>query len=327
MGVTKLWEVLKDVKTDVTLDEIKGQTLAVDLAAWICESEGVKQIHTYVARPYLRNLFFRVSNVLRSNINLVFVLDGKAPELKWDTISKRLASSGNSSKRGTSGVRSRLNSKLKECCILLDSLGVPWIKAEGEAEALCAALNKIGLVDGVITCDGDCFLYGALTVFRNFSVEKHVPFERYCIKDIERTLSLNQRDLIALGLLLGCDYCPKGVPGVGTSQAVKLISSFHGEDTLNVFKIWRKTGCSISVCEIIKKEVHCSTCGHEGSKKDHRLKSCNTCGVMCSTVTSKSSRDHIQNLNCICKWHKSEKDRKKHAFEEKIRLVAMQVLV
>nr|XP_039271226.1 LOW QUALITY PROTEIN: flap endonuclease GEN homolog 1-like [Styela clava] len=228
MGVTKLWEVLRDVKQDVTLEQIKGQTLAVDLATWICESEGVKQMHSYVTRPYLRNLFFRVSSILRLDINLVFVLDGKAPELKRETISKRLGTSGSNSKI-SSGVRSRLNFKLKECCVLLDSLGVPWIKAEGEAEALCAALNKIGLVDGVITSDGDCFLYGARTVYKNFSVEKQVPFERYDMDDIEKNMSLDQRDLIALGLLLGCDYFPKGVTGVGTAQAMKLISSFQGK--------------------------------------------------------------------------------------------------
>ncbi|XP_077971579.1 flap endonuclease GEN homolog 1-like isoform X2 [Styela clava] len=321
MGVTKLWEVLRDVKQDVTLEQIKGQTLAVDLATWICESEGVKQMHSYVTRPYLRNLFFRVSSILRLDINLVFVLDGKAPELKRETISKRLGTSGSNSKI-SSGVRSRLNFKLKECCVLLDSLGVPWIKAEGEAEALCAALNKIGLVDGVITSDGDCFLYGARTVYKNFSVEKQVPFERYDMDDIEKNMSLNQRDLIALGLLLGCDYFPKGVTGVGTAQAMKLISSFQGRDSLKVFDSWRKTGKNISVCKASKKIAHCSTCGHEGTKKDHRLEGCDSCGMACSIKSTNSK--NMNNIPCICEWHKDEEDRKMYLFEEKIRIAAMQ---
>lgn len=40
--------------------------------------------------------------------------------------------------------------------------------------------------------------------------------------DVESSLSLYRNHLIALALLIGCDYCPKGVPGVGKTQAVKL---------------------------------------------------------------------------------------------------------
>lgn len=37
---------------------------------------------------------------------------------------------------------------------------------------MCAELNRVGLVDGVMTSDGDAFLYGASTVIRNLSSEK-----------------------------------------------------------------------------------------------------------------------------------------------------------
>lgn len=46
--------------------------------------------------------------------------------------------------------------------------------AAGEAEAMCAFLDAQGLVDGCITSDGDAFLYGAQTVYRNFNMNTKV---------------------------------------------------------------------------------------------------------------------------------------------------------
>lgn len=57
---------------------------------------------------------------------------------------------------------------------MLDILGVPWVTAAGEAEAMCAFLDSQGLVDGCITNDGDAFLYGAQIVYRNFNINSKV---------------------------------------------------------------------------------------------------------------------------------------------------------
>lgn len=54
MGVTKLWEVLKDIKQEKHIEELEGQVWAVDLATWVCEAECVKAMHNSVQRPYLR---------------------------------------------------------------------------------------------------------------------------------------------------------------------------------------------------------------------------------------------------------------------------------
>lgn len=43
--------------------------------------------------------------------------------------------------------------------------GLPFVRAPGEAEATAAALNAAGTVDGVVTRDGDAFLFGSRTVF------------------------------------------------------------------------------------------------------------------------------------------------------------------
>jgi flap endonuclease GEN len=43
---------------------------------------------------------------------------------------------------------------------------MPVLKANGEAEALCAQLNAEGLVDACITADSDAFLFGAKFVIK-----------------------------------------------------------------------------------------------------------------------------------------------------------------
>lgn len=43
---------------------------------------------------------------------------------------------------------------------------MPVLRSAGEAEALCAQLNKEGLVDAYITIDSDAFLFGADCVIK-----------------------------------------------------------------------------------------------------------------------------------------------------------------
>eukprot|EP00873_Tetraselmis_striata_P028365 jgi/Tetstr1/448629/TSEL_035874.t1 len=111
-----------------------------------------------------------------------------------------------------------------ECQELLQMFGLPYIIAPMEAEAQCAWLNANGLVDGVVTDDNDAFLFGAREVYRNiFDGKKYV--EQYKVDDLETELGLTQERLIALALLLGCDYT-EGVPGIGVVNAVEVIMAF-----------------------------------------------------------------------------------------------------
>ncbi|KAG6881637.1 hypothetical protein C0993_000647, partial [Termitomyces sp. T159_Od127] len=49
---------------------------------------------------------------------------------------------------------------------IVESFGFEWRTAPGEAEAELAYLNRIGVIDGVLSDDVDNFLFGAITVIR-----------------------------------------------------------------------------------------------------------------------------------------------------------------
>lgn len=80
-------------------------------------------------------------------VNLVFVLEGKAPELKYNTIAARNAIQFKGARPKKEGVktgkdRTRFDFVLKKCEEMLGCMGLTCIKGNGEAESMCAYLNS-----------------------------------------------------------------------------------------------------------------------------------------------------------------------------------------
>ncbi|CAM4531870.1 flap endonuclease GEN homolog 1 isoform X1 [Caretta caretta] len=317
MGVTNLWQILEPVKEHVHLRSLRGKTLAVDLSLWVCEAQTVKKMIGVVTKPHLRNLFFRISSLTSMEIKLVFVMEGDAPKLKAETISKRNELRYGSSKkpRAAKTGRSYFKSILKECLEMLQCLGLPWVQAAGEAEAMCAYLNATGYVDGCITNDGDVFLYGAQTVYRNFTMNAKDPHvDCYTMSSIKEKLCCDRESLIGLAILLGCDYLPKGVPGVGKEQALKLIETLRGQSLLQRFDQWKgQLQCGNASALTVNKMTHYSVCHHPGSCKDHKLSGCKLCGSI------KYCEPHDYPYCCPCEWHCSERAKQTNAVEDNIR--------
>ncbi|XP_009907766.2 flap endonuclease GEN homolog 1 [Dryobates pubescens] len=317
MGVTNLWQILEPVRQPVNLSSLKGKTLAVDLSLWVCEAQTVKKMMGVVTKPHLRNLFFRYSFLTSMGIKLVFVMEGEAPKLKAGTISKRNEMRyGPSKKVGAARTgRSLFKAILKECLELLECLGVPWVQAAGEAEAMCAYLNAKGHVDGCITNDGDVFLYGAQTVYRNFAMNAKDPYlDCYTMSSIKEKLGCDRESLIGLAILLGCDYIPKGVPGVGKEQALKLIETLRGENLLERFEQWKEQfQYDNNPLLVVKREIHCSECHHPGSYKEHEHSGCQFC------KSSRYCKPNDSKHCCPCEWHRLERVKQANAVEDNIR--------
>ncbi|KAK0204838.1 PIN domain-like protein [Desarmillaria ectypa] len=125
---------------------------------------------------------------------------------------------------------------VNQIMMMLRLFGIPYITAPMEAEAQCAELVALGLVDGIITDDSDVFLFGGLRVFKNmFNQSKTV--ECFLSTDLTRELGLDRGTLVRLAYLLGSDYVD-GLPGVGPVVAMELLKEFPGDGGLHKFKEW-----------------------------------------------------------------------------------------
>ncbi|MCJ1483653.1 DNA repair protein rad2 [Schaereria dolodes] len=122
---------------------------------------------------------------------------------------------------------------ITECQQLLKLFGLPYVTAPMEAEAQCAELVSLGLVDGIVTDDSDIFLFGGTRVYKNmFNQAKFV--ECYLSSDLEKEYSLTREKLIQIAHLLGSDYT-EGLPSVGPVTALEILSEFA---SLEDFKDW-----------------------------------------------------------------------------------------
>ncbi|KAL4482547.1 hypothetical protein ABPG72_005790 [Tetrahymena utriculariae] len=130
-----------------------------------------------------------------------------------------------------------IQDKFQQVRQLLLLFGVPWVEAPSEAEAQCAFLEQIKLVDGIITDDSDVFLFGGKNVYRGL-FGKDADYVRYINgESIEHEMGVNRDKLIYMALFLGSDYT-LGIKGVGIVNAMEICTAFENTDALKRFKVW-----------------------------------------------------------------------------------------
>lgn len=302
MGVKDLWQVLAPVCERKSLWELQDKTVAIDLSGWVVDSQNIVE-HSAQPNMHLRNLFFRTSCLLLLGARPVFVLEGDAPDLKLNVMSQRNAARGFSKSSKSTGKRTRYKGIQKKCQEMLKAMGVQCIQSEGEAEALCAALNSNGLVDGCISQDSDCFLYGGRAVYRNFTISASsggggaagFSIDMYRMEQIEQLLGLSRTKLVGLSLLCGCDY-NQGVSGVGKETAVKFLATLNDSEVFSRFFKWKND----PVYEQLEREHSlgiCDRCGHLGKKTVHNKNGCESCGTTKSCLL-KTHSDTNKNVEC-----------------------------
>lgn len=334
MGVGgKFWELLKPYARYEGFDFLRDKKVAIDLSFWIVQHETA--IRNQASNPHLRLTFFRTINLFsKFGAFPVFVLDGTPSPLKSQARMARFSrfsgidvSTLGVAKEGVSKERNSVFLKYVNACVeLLELLGMPVLKAKGEAEALCAQLNKDGHVDACITADSDAFLFGATCVIKCFRPNSREPFECYNMSDIEAGLGLKRKHLIAISLLVGNDHDLNGVQGIGLDKALRFVRRFTEDEMLNkLYEIGkgdvplyqdeiRCAGDVISCSDESSpkaKQSHCSFCGHPGSKRAHFKFSCEYCVTDSNEGCLKKSLGFKCNCSSCVKVRK-EKDKKTH---------------
>ncbi len=250
---------LKDlvIKHPIELEDLKGKKLAVDafntifqFLSIIRQPDGapLKDSHGNVT-SHLSGLFYRTTNLLEAGIMPAFVFDGKAPEEKQATQEAREQVRAEAREKHAEAIEkgnleeakkyaqqtSRLTGEMiAESKELLDAMGVPWVQALSEGEAQCAYITKKGHVWATASQDYDALLYGTPRLVRNLSISGKkkiagtLKYQKVSIEliDLAETLNFLGMDidsLIKVALLIGTDYNPGGVAGIGPKTALKVV--------------------------------------------------------------------------------------------------------
>ncbi|XP_016480502.2 flap endonuclease GEN-like 1 isoform X1 [Nicotiana tabacum] len=320
MGVVgNFWELLKPYGRAEGFDFLRNKRVAVDLSYWIVQQE-TAVLKAHIRNPHIRLTFFRTINLFsKFGAFPVFVADGTASPLKSQArIARFFRASGiklsslPAAEEGISIERNKAFQKCEQECVeLLELLGVPVLKAKGEAEALCAQLNQEGQVDACITADSDAFLFGAKCVIKNIQPNSKEPLEFYHMSDIESGLGLRRNHLIAISLLVGDDHNLIGVPGIGLETALRFVKSFSEDEILSRLQEIGRGDVQVLQrdvnldCNYIPgsdespwktKVQHCSFCGHPGSKKAHHKFACQDC----SSTANEGCIQKPSGFKCNC---------------------------
>ena len=248
-------------KKQIALSDLSGRSIAIDaynalyqFLAIIRQPDGTPlKDRTGKVTSHLSGLLYRTTNLIEMGMKVVYVFDGVPPTLKEVEIRRRVKAKkeaivkykkalqeGRIEKARTyAQATSRLKDYMeKDSKRLLTLMGVPWIQAPSEGEAQAAYLTKKGDTNYCASQDYDSLLFGAPLLVRNLTVSgrRKLPGKQVYIDVIPEIVELNQvleklgitqKQLVDIGILIGTDFNPEGVKGIGPKTALSLIKQHN----------------------------------------------------------------------------------------------------
>lgn len=246
-------------KKEIELSDLKGKTIAID--AYVTLYQFLTTIRQPDGTPlkdsqgnttsHLSGLFYRNINLLQEGIKPVYVFDGKPPELKRQEIerrqeAKRIAEQQYEeakAKEDIAGMKKYSSRTVKitteiitQSKELLEALGIPVIQAPSEGEAEAATLAKTPKVYAAASQDYDALLYATPILIRNLtsSRRKKMPSGLYIdikpelieFQGVLNQLNIDKDQLICLAILVGTDYNPGGIKGLGQKRALEIVQQY-----------------------------------------------------------------------------------------------------
>ena len=248
------------IKQSLTLEDLRGKRLAIDangelyqFLALIRLRDGspLRDSHGRIT-SHLSGLFYRTTRLMTDYApEMVFVFDGKPPDLKFAEIARRRSvkqkydaehaaalESGDLAKAYSKAtMTSRLTREMaEEARELLRLMGLPIVLAPGEGEAQASHMAVKESVWAAASKDYDCLLFGAprLLRFLTISGKEFLPSKgafRAITPELIDTAALLQHyvitreQLIDIAILIGTDF-NEGVKGIGPKKALKLVTEF-----------------------------------------------------------------------------------------------------
>jgi len=247
-------------RREIDLSEISGKIVCVDafntlyqFLSTIRQPDGtpLKDSKERIT-SHLSGIFYRNISLLSEGVKLIYVFDGKAPELKKKTWKERQAFRDIAEEKYEEAKQNedvvmmkkyssqlvRINDEIiRESKELLQAMGIMVVQApaEGEAEAayLCRNNSKIF---ASVSQDYDSLLFGTKRLIRNLTLSRkrktsygnyiEVKPEIIELENVLNQLGINLDQLICLGILVGTDYNPKGIPRIGQKKALEIVQKY-----------------------------------------------------------------------------------------------------
>lgn len=111
--------------------------------------------------------------------------------------------------------------EINQLKMVLKTMGVPYITAEGEAEKLCAQLTIDGTFNACLSTDSDVLAYGCPYYIREIDTVNETCQEIE-LEDVLETLTMNHEQFLDFCIMCGTDY-NNNIPGIGPGRAHKLL--------------------------------------------------------------------------------------------------------
>ncbi|KAF8137611.1 PIN domain-like protein [Boletus edulis] len=257
MGISGLLPLLKSIQVNKHLSDFAGQTLAVDAYVWL--HRGVYGCATELATgkkttKHVDYAMHRLRLLRHHKIQPYVVFDGGPLPAKKGTESERKQRREDNLAKANTLASQGKHSQAREFyvkCVdvtpqmayqlikVLRAEGIQYVVAPYEADAQMAYLERIGIVDGIITEDSDLLVFGCRKVlFKLDSVSSTITsISRDDFGSVTTTdagislLGWTDSQFRAMAILSGCDYLPS-IPGVGLKTAWTLLRKHRTVDQL-----------------------------------------------------------------------------------------------
>jgi len=125
---------------------------------------------------------------------------------------------------------------IRESKELLEAMGIAVVQAPSEGESEAAHLARIKEdIYASASQDYDSLLFGAPLLIRNLTLARRrktysgwvdIRIEMIELEKVLNQLEINLDQLICLGILIGTDYNPKGIPGIGQKRALQIVQRY-----------------------------------------------------------------------------------------------------
>jgi len=245
------------VKSTADFKTLSGKTIAIDaynalyqFLAIIRQPDGTPlKDNSGRITSHLSGLFYRTTKLVEMGIKVAYVFDGIPPTLKEVEIKRRAKVKAEALVKYEKAIKegkidkarsyAQMTSKLKDYMPddskrLLTELGVPWIQAPSEGEAQAAYLTMKGDAEYCGSQDYDSLLFGAKALVRNVTISgrRKLPRKNVYVEVVPEIMKLEKvlteldvtrEQFIDIAMLIGTDFNPDGVKGIGPKTALKLI--------------------------------------------------------------------------------------------------------